>query len=219
MRNSSRMLLCLLAVVATSGFLAIAADSEKEIEALLRGHADATLKADQARLRAVETSRDNTIALMVKVAGRAYTAKDRFSETNAWKAVLRLDREHKKARQYFGDLGTLDQVLTELPHNDSAETAMLPRFVGKWQGVFHTGTKETITISNDGIVILQNQPKVKCQFENTKGGAAILVRRPNSNCLNRYTLAGEKLLFEQWDPHSTYPKSAPSAFGYAVRVE
>ncbi len=213
------MFLCLLAVVATSGFLAIAADNEKEIEALLRGHADATLKADQARLRAVETSRDNTIASLVKVAGRAYTAKDRISETNAWKAVLRLDRDHKKARQYFTDLGTLDQVLKELPESNTVGTTTLPRFVGKWQGVFHNGAKETISISNDGIVILQKQPGVKCKLENTKGGAAILVKRPDSDCLNRYTLAGEKLLFEQWCPSSLYPKSDPNAFGYAVRVE
>lgn len=219
MQSISRTCLCLLAIVATSDLIAIAADNEKEINALLRGHADATLKADQARLRAVEKSRDDTIASLVKVAGRTYTAKDRLSETNAWKAILKLDRDHKKARQYFADLGTLDQVLTELPHNDSTETTTLPRFVGNWEGVFHNNAKETITISNDGIVILQKQRGVKCQFENTKGGAAILVKRPDSDCLNRYTLAGEKLLFEQWCPSSRYPKSNPSAFGYAVRVE
>lgn len=219
MQNTFRVFLFLLAMLITSSGRVIAADNEKEIDTLLRVHADATLKADQARLRAVETSRDNTIASLVRVAGRAYTAKDRVSETNAWKAILRLDREHKKARQYFTDLGNLDQMLKELPESNTVGTTTLPRFVGKWQGVFHNGAKETISIGNDGIVILQKQPGVKCQLENIKGGAAILVKRPDGDCLNRYTLAGEKLLFEQWCPSSLYPKSDPNGFGYAVRVE
>ncbi len=219
MRNASSISLFVLFVVTASWVRAIAADNDKELDNLLRMHADATLKAEQTKLRAVEKSRDDTIVLMIKVASRAYAAKDRVSETNAWKAILRLDREHKKARQYFADLGSLDQVLRQLPESNASSTITLPRFAGKWDVVFHRGDKDKFTITNDGIVTFQNRPKVKCQIDNTTSGAAIILKIPEGDCFNRYTLAGDKLFFEQWCPSSLYPKSAPTAYGHAVRFE
>ena len=95
----------------------VAADNPKGLDAVLEKHRAAVAKADLARNNAVQKSRDDTVALLAKFATDAYSKKDRSAETAAWKAVIQLDHNHLRARQYFKDLGTLDKVLAELPPN------------------------------------------------------------------------------------------------------
>ena len=127
-----RTVLMTVAALALCGLVAHAAENVKEIESLLKVHSDAIARADKARAIAVEKARDDTIAKLMKLAGRAYTEKDRVSETNAWRSVLQLDRQHQRARRYFSDLGTLEQVEKDLGEPSADESAQPTKLVGKW---------------------------------------------------------------------------------------
>ena len=192
-----------------------AADNGKEIEALMRVHGEAVAKADKARELATEKSRDETIAKLVKLAGRAYAEKDRVGETNAWRNVLQLDRQHSKARRYFTDLGTLDQVEKELGESKVLESIDSRKLVGKWIVMFSNKDSGPIVIPKDGVVR-------RIEGENGAGKLTIekgevLLRIPAF--VERYTIMGDRIFVEQWAPTKTFPGSAPHIFGYGVRTE
>ncbi|MDB5336111.1 MAG: pknB 22 [Planctomycetaceae bacterium] len=90
------------------------AEESTAIETIFRNHAEALAKADLIRSRAANKARDDAVSMLTKLAAKSYKANDRLAETEAWKAVLKLQRNHKKATQYFTDLGTLDKVLAEI---------------------------------------------------------------------------------------------------------
>ena len=202
---------------------AAAADSpeiDHEIEGIVRLHAEATLKAEQLRLRTVEKSRQDAVASLTRLAAKAYSKKDRFGETSAWKSVLRFDRDNKKATQYFADLGNLDKVVAELPGGELAAPEVQLSLNGRWSARWdHQGTF-LFTVADNVFTIHEKNGKT------TKGspikaglisGAPTLVTK-HDEWIDRLTLAGDKILIEEWFPASTYPKEPPRNFGYAVRI-
>ncbi len=71
-------------------------------------------KLAQIRDEAIAVQRTKAInALTAQVKSRV-KANDSAGTEEAWRAVLKIDREHKDARSYFTDLGTLVQVLAKL---------------------------------------------------------------------------------------------------------
>ncbi|MDB5336879.1 MAG: hypothetical protein JWN70_2498 [Planctomycetaceae bacterium] len=105
----------LASVIACLGCPAVFADEAAQIELAFRNHSDAVTRAELVHTRAIEKARDDAIAQLIRMAARAFKANDRLAETNAWKAVIKLDRSHKKAIQYFTDLGILEKVLADIP--------------------------------------------------------------------------------------------------------
>ena len=110
-------------IMGLAGQNAVLADDAALIESIFRTQAETVAKADSVYKRAVDKARDDALLQLMKLTVKAYKAKDRVAETAAWKAVLRLDRTHKKAIQYFTDLGTLDKVLAELPAEEGQPAA------------------------------------------------------------------------------------------------
>lgn len=211
-----RPLFITVVALALCGAIVHAAENIKEIDSLLRSHGDAVARADKARTQAVGKSRDDTIAKLVKLAGRAYSDKDRVSETSAWRSVLQLDRQHQRARKYFSDLGTLDQVEIELGEATDDVAAHARKLVGKWSVLFNNRATSPIAIPADGVVRRGDGEKLIGKITVERG--EMILRLP-ADIVERYTIAGEKLFVEQWAPASTYPQSAPSLFGYGVRVD
>lgn len=200
--------------------MVLAADNAKLIDAVIRNYYLELAKADELRAKSVDKSKNDALAQLVKLASRAYSEKDRLSETNAWKMILRINRSHPKALQYFQDLGTLEQVLKDLPPlEQSNEANIYSRFVGKWQITYNNEAVETIAFGKTGTHTIPNQPNVKCRVDAILLSESITVTYPGGDHLNRYTLAGDQLLVEQWGPAAEYPKSPPHFFGRAVRVE
>ena len=75
---------------------------------------DAVTKLAQIRDEAIAVQRTKAInALTAQVKSRV-KANDSAGTEEAWRAILKIDREHKDARSYFTDLGTLVQVLAKL---------------------------------------------------------------------------------------------------------
>jgi len=210
-----RMFSMTVAAFALCGLVAHAAENVKEIEAVLRVHGDAVAKADKLRAVSVDKSRDEAIGKLVKLAGRAYTEKDRVGETNAWRTVMQLDRQHAKARRYFEDLGTLGQVEKDLGELNLPESVDLKKFVGKWNVTFSNRAGGPIVIPKDGIVRRGDGPSLtgKLSIENGE----VLLRMPAF--MERYTLIGDRIFVEQWAPPATFPDSAPLIFGYGPRVD
>ncbi|MDB5338996.1 MAG: hypothetical protein JWN70_4615 [Planctomycetaceae bacterium] len=93
----------------------VLADDAALIEGVFRTHAEAVARAETLHKRAIDKARDDAVSQLLKMTVKAYKANSRVAETAAWKAILRIDRTHKKAIQYFTDLGNLDKVLEELP--------------------------------------------------------------------------------------------------------
>lgn len=71
-------------------------------------------KAKQAYDGAVKVADDKALKVYVRIAQRAVKDNDKEGASLAWTEVLRLDRAHAEAVQWFTKLGTLDAVLTEL---------------------------------------------------------------------------------------------------------
>lgn len=197
------------------GITVDAAENGKEIEAVLKVHGEAVAKADKLHTTSIEKARDEAISKLIKLAGRAYTEKDRVSETNAWRTVLQLDRQHAKARRYFEDLGTLEQVEKELGEPKTPESVDLKKFTGKWNVMFSNRAGGPIVIPKDGVVRRGEGPNLtgKLAVENGE----VLLRMPAF--IERYTLMGDRVFVEQWAPASSFPDSAPLIFGYGPRIE
>ena len=210
-----RTVLMTVAALALCGLVAHAAENVKEIESLLKVHSDAIARADKARAIAVEKARDDTIAKLMKLAGRAYTEKDRVSETNAWRSVLQLDRQHQRARRYFSDLGTLEQVEKDLGEPSADESAQPTKLVGKWNMMFSNKAAGPLVIPKDGVVRRIDGENGTGKIVLERGEA--LLRIPAF--VERYTMMGDRIFVEQWAPASTYPASAPLIFGYGVRAD
>lgn len=213
-----RLMWCLSAVYLLSLPHAIAADNAKPIETVMRNHAEAVAKADQLRAKAVEKSRDDAVSQLVKLASKAYTEKDRVAETSAWKGVLTLDRTHKKARQYFTDLGTLEKMLAEIPEGAKDDVVKTARFVGKWR-VRDNRAEARHRINADGTVEAENGGKSDWTSKLNPQGDSVIAHCQKYDSMLRYTPAGDKLLVEGWQPASQFAKSSPQIFGYAVREE
>lgn len=211
-----RTWMTIAALLAVCAVIVRAAENTKEIENLLKVHTEAVARADKARTLAVGKSRDETIAKLVKLAGRAYADKDRGGETNAWRSVLQLDRQHPKARQYFSDLGTLDQIEQELGESTEDKPADARRLVGKWSVLFNNEASGPIVIPADGVVRRGDGDKRIGKITVERG--EFILRLPEA-FVERYTLAGDRLFVEQWAPASTFPQAAPLIFGYGKKME
>lgn len=216
MRNSVvSVILCLLGVGSI-----LAADNTKQIDNVLRNFAELTEKANETRAKSIDKARTEAISQLTKLAGRAYTEKDRISENRAWKTILKLDRKHPKAAQYFKDLGTLDKILAEIPVDSTNTNDPRARFIGKWQVVYSAGTSEIVDIRDDGtITFLPKGLSQKYTFDSTQSDVCLISPNAEAACLNRYTLAGNKLLVEQWSSLSADLKTSTSVFGRAERLE
>lgn len=190
-----------------------AADNSKQIERILHNHGEAIAKANDIRAKAIEKSRSDAVAQLTKMATAAYSEKDRLAETNAWKTVLMMDRSNAKATQYFKDLGTLEQVLKTIPEDTSGGN--LFRIAGKWRVSCDNKVQFDVDIAAEGVLLTDNKKTAYPKLTTDKD--SITFRR--GEVVDRYTVAGNKLLFEQWYPFTTYPASGPSNFGIASRVE
>lgn len=211
---------CALVLCAWSLSIAVAADNTKLIDTVIRNYGEATSKANELRSKSVAKSKSETISQLAKLASKAYSEKDRLAETNAWKAVLRLDRSHPKAVQYFKDLGTLEQTLKELPADKrNGDEDPLVGFVGKWKVTYNVGSTEVIEFAENGAYTTHLGLNMKCEVEPLPLEGAVIVTYPGGDHLNRYLLNGDRLFVEQWAPASRYPKTTPPFFGRVVRVE
>ncbi len=99
------VLLCLLALPSPGADLA-------EREALRFN--DSITKLQQARDEALANQQAKAIAALTVIAKNRTKAEDAVGATEAWRAILSIDREHSDARDYFSLQGTLQTVLTEL---------------------------------------------------------------------------------------------------------
>src|SRR5687768_13242697 len=91
---------------------AFAAADQAEREALRFN--DAVTKLMQARDEALANHRAKAITTLTVIAKTRTKAEDAAGATEAWRAILSIDREHTDARAYFTLQGTLDTVLAEL---------------------------------------------------------------------------------------------------------
>ena len=156
------------------------ADDAALIEATFRAHAEAVAKAELARKRTIEKAQDDALTQLTKLTVKAYKANDRIAETMAWKAILRLDSTHKKAVQYFTDLGILDKVLAEIGNpNKPAEpvkgkpaadaSAADPAFA-KWMiEVAALPPKDQIAAVMQKLVLLNPQFDKTSKYESVNG--------------------------------------------------
>jgi hypothetical protein len=216
----SRLVAALICLIAITASAANSPEVDKEIEGIVQLHGEAALKAEQLRLRTVEKSRQDTIASLTKLAVKAYTTKDRLGETGAWKAVLRLDRDNKTATQYFADLGNLDKILAEFLRDALAAPEALLGLNGKWRGRWDNQGALFFSVTNN-IFTIQEKNGTITRATTIKAsvvaGASTLVTK-HEKWVDRLTLAGDKILVEEWFPAETYPKDPPRNFDYAVRV-
>ena len=123
---------CILRIIAFFASLVSVADNTKQIEAVTRNFGDAVAKADDVRSKSLDKARNDAIAQLSKLATKAFADKDRVSETRAGKAILTLDRSHDKAVQYFKDLGILETVLAQLPHQSGQAPPKHVKILGRW---------------------------------------------------------------------------------------
>lgn len=75
---------------------------------------DALTKLMQTRDDALANHKAKAITALTAMAKSRTKAEDTAGATEAWRAVLTIDREHSDARAYFTLLGTLDTVLASL---------------------------------------------------------------------------------------------------------
>lgn len=75
---------------------------------------DAITKLLSARDEALANHQAKAIVALTVMAKSRTKAEDAAGATEAWRAILTLDREHSDARAYFTLQGTLDSVLAEL---------------------------------------------------------------------------------------------------------
>jgi len=75
---------------------------------------DAVTKLLQTRDEVVATQRAKAISALTALAKARTKAEDAAGATEAWTAILSIDRDHADARAYFTLLGTLDAVLAAL---------------------------------------------------------------------------------------------------------
>ncbi len=198
--------------------VAYGADVPKALDAILEKHRVAVAKADLARSNAFEKSRDESVSLLVKLANDSYTKKDRLVETAAWKEVLRLDRNHVRAKRYFSDLGTLEAVLVEFPADDGS--GMLFPKAGKWRTRYSDGAAAEFALAGNGGVKISfgKKPAGDCRAD-FKNGVAIVVA-PHNNSLERWTIGGDRLFIEHWYGLKTLDAEKPPALlGIATRIE
>lgn len=75
---------------------------------------EAVTKLMQARDEAQANAKAKSLLALTAIAKSRMKAEDTAMATEAWRAVLVIDREHVDARAYFTALGTLEAVLVEL---------------------------------------------------------------------------------------------------------
>lgn len=75
---------------------------------------DAITKLSSARDEAIANHRAKAILALVAIAKSRTRAEDAAGASEAWRAILTLDRDHSDARAHFTAQGTLDSVLAEL---------------------------------------------------------------------------------------------------------
>lgn len=100
---------CLLLILALP---TLGAADQAEREALRFN--DAVAKLMQTRDEAQANHKAKAITSLTAMAKARTKAEDVAGATEAWRAVLTIDREHADARAYFTLQGTLDTVLAEL---------------------------------------------------------------------------------------------------------
>ncbi|MBA3698468.1 MAG: hypothetical protein H0W78_06415 [Planctomycetes bacterium] len=105
-----RPISCLLLLILALPAFAAADQAEREA---LRFN-DAVTKLMQAREEALANHKAKAITTLTVIAKTRTKAEDAAGATDAWRAVLSIDREHTDARAYFTLQGTLDTVLAEL---------------------------------------------------------------------------------------------------------
>lgn len=201
-----RLISSCIILFATAVSIAQASDNTKLVEATLKNYNESVGKADDVRSKAVEKARHETVQQLARMASKAYSEKDRVAETNAWKAVLTVDRSHTKAVQYFKDLGTLEKTLAELPKDVGAPVAQPTSIVGKWS-VYrdNSGIKpfSEYDFRADGTI---HQDRGQWGTYSVEGDA--LIGRTPDGGISRFTVIGDKMIQEQWA--NGYPKEPPT---------
>ncbi len=75
---------------------------------------EAVIKLTQVRDEAHAAQKAKSITALTAIAKSRMKAEDTAGASEAWRAILVIDREHADARTYFMTLGTLDAVLADL---------------------------------------------------------------------------------------------------------
>lgn len=105
-----RVLLVLVTAVLLGPGLVAADQAEREATRFN----EAVTKLTQTRDEAHAAQKAKSLAFLIAIAKSRMKAEDTAGATEAWRAILVIDREHADARTYFTTLGTLDAVLAEL---------------------------------------------------------------------------------------------------------
>lgn len=202
-------------VFALSTVAAFAAEIQTDIDAALSGYIDAKEKADKARERSVSKARLDAIRKLEVSAKRAFGQKNRDAETNAYRGLLGVDRNHPEARKYFMNLGTLQRELDQLP----AEESPLRRMAGKWRLRNTAGGLFDVAVAADGTFTYFESNGTQNVWSGQLVGSSIVVLRKVDNTCDRWTLAGDKVLFEQWwNMGLTIDPTKEPAFAYGWRL-
>lgn len=100
---------------------------------------DAVSKLMATRDEAVANHKAKAIVTLTVLAKSRTKAEDAAGASEAWRAILSIDREHSDARAYFTLQGTLDAVLAEL---DAKPTDLLGLDTGDAPAKEESGTAE-----------------------------------------------------------------------------
>jgi hypothetical protein len=188
------------------------------VEDVLRELGKATEKAAREQERAREVARTSAITKLHKLAERAYREGNRTDETAAWKAVLSVDSENVRARKYFTDLGVLNDALKDasdpVKHNATAMS-----LIGKWRTRYNNEKSADFTVHPNGTVTYHFQGNVPNDQKLEIRDATIILPLPKDGVIERWTVAGDRLLIEQWYSNESLASKQPApGFGYAVRM-
>lgn len=139
--------------------------------------------------------------------------KTRFTKAGNLEAALAVNAELKLTRDAGISLGA-----------DSSSTSQtkskIP--VGTWKSLWHHRRFDTFAIDENG-----NYKQVEADREVDDKtykmrllDSGWIIKLEKHDCLNRVTIAGDKLFLEQWYPIKLFEEGAPpTAFGYATKVK
>ena len=141
----------LIAVVVLVGSVGGVFASEA-IDKVLGRFEKQTDRARQTYERALQTASDSAIRQLATIGKRAVDAGNDEDAADAYKEILRLNRNYGQARAYFSERGTLEQTLTQLTREWTP--AVLPG-APKWEeqvfyetmlGTYDGGAKPVVNL-------------------------------------------------------------------------
>ena len=202
-------------------------------------HAVAVAKADSESVTKKVQARQKAVESLVAIADDAYKQKERAIENAAYTEILRLDREHAKAVDYFKSLGILKETLTKtagLESNSKPETT--PKniksqpvkkekekrwFIGHWSTTWNNNARFEWELSENGANSERAgtgnvDPSQIIDADNTTVIITGNVKTGRERWPIVFTKAGDLILCRQWaDIEAMRRNDTPTGFGFGIR--